>query len=100
MGDKHTGRMVRDAYSKDRIDTTALFQNPAETTRSDNIKHKDGRRQLRLDNLDIVEHQEDEIALAIFLGDEQEDLIARISGFLWGVTLEIDYLWLSNSLPW
>ena len=44
VGDDHSGWLVRDAFSRDRIDTTALFSVPAGTARSVNIMYKDGRR--------------------------------------------------------
>jgi len=36
--------------------------------------------------------------LAVFLHDTQGELIGGISGTLWGSCLEIDYLWLDESL--
>jgi len=56
------------------------------------------RHQLLLDNMTKIEHHDDEIALAIFLRDEEEDLLAGISGSLWGATLEIHCLWVSERL--
>lgn len=56
------------------------------------------RHQLLLDNGAKVEHHDDEIAMAIFLRDEDKDLLAGISGYLWGATLEIHCLWVSERL--
>lgn len=36
--------------------------------------------------------------LGIFLRDSEEKLIGGISAWLWGTTLEINFLWLSDSL--
>jgi sugar/nucleoside kinase (ribokinase family) len=44
VGDDHNGRFVRDEFERDRIDTTALFIDPAGTSRSINFMYPDGRR--------------------------------------------------------
>jgi sugar/nucleoside kinase (ribokinase family) len=44
VGDDACGRMVREALARDGIDGTALFLDPAGTSRSVNIMGRDGRR--------------------------------------------------------
>ena len=44
VGDDYPGRMVRDTFTADQIDTSALFIDPAGTGRSVNIMYQDGRR--------------------------------------------------------
>jgi sugar/nucleoside kinase (ribokinase family) len=44
VGDDHCGRFVRDEFARDGIDTTALFTDPAGTSRSINFMYSDGRR--------------------------------------------------------
>jgi GNAT superfamily N-acetyltransferase len=56
------------------------------------------RRNLRLDNLANVGPDKEEVGLAIFLRDNDDNLEAGISGFLWGAVLEIDYLWVHQSI--
>lgn len=44
VGDDHNGRFIRDEFARDGIDTTAVFTDPAGTSRSVNIMYRDGRR--------------------------------------------------------
>jgi sugar/nucleoside kinase (ribokinase family) len=44
IGEDHNGRLVREAFARDGIDTTALFIDPAGTSRSVNLMYPDGRR--------------------------------------------------------
>lgn len=44
VGDDFGGRQIREELAQDRIDTTALFLDPAGTSRSVNIMYRDGRR--------------------------------------------------------
>jgi sugar/nucleoside kinase (ribokinase family) len=44
VGEDHNGLLVRQAFARDRIDTTALFVDPAGTCRSVNVVSRDGRR--------------------------------------------------------
>lgn len=44
VGDDWGGRMIRDSFAHDGIDTTGLFTDPAGTSRSINIMYGDGRR--------------------------------------------------------
>jgi sugar/nucleoside kinase (ribokinase family) len=44
VGDDHGGRFVREEFARDGIDTTALFIDPAGTSRSINFMYPDGRR--------------------------------------------------------
>jgi GNAT superfamily N-acetyltransferase len=55
------------------------------------------RQQLRMDNIAKVGHEQEEIGLAIMLYDRNENLVAGISGYLWGRCLEIDYLWVKET---
>jgi GNAT superfamily N-acetyltransferase len=55
------------------------------------------RNHLRAFNVQAGQTNE-AIGLAIFIRDEGERLIGGVSGYLWGLTLEIDYLWLAESL--
>lgn len=38
------------------------------------------------------------LGLGIFLRNEEEALIGGVSGWLWGTTLEVSFLWLADSL--
>lgn len=44
VGDDPNGRFIRDEFARDGIDTTALFIDPAGTSRSINLMYPDGRR--------------------------------------------------------
>ena len=44
VGDDHNGRLVREAFARDGVDTTALFTDPEGTCRSVNIMYRDGCR--------------------------------------------------------
>lgn len=44
VGDDHNGRLIRDEFACDGIDVTAVFTDPAGTSRSVNIMYRDGRR--------------------------------------------------------
>lgn len=44
VGDDHNGRLIRDEFAHDGIDTTAVYTDPAGTSRSVNIMYRDGRR--------------------------------------------------------
>ncbi len=44
VGDDYSGRLVREEFAHDGIDTTALFVDPAGTGRSINFVYRDGRR--------------------------------------------------------
>jgi acarbose 7IV-phosphotransferase len=44
VGDDHNGRLIRQTFSADGIDTRALFTDPAGTARSVNFMYRDGRR--------------------------------------------------------
>ena len=55
------------------------------------------RRNLKLDNLAKIGRDKAELNLAIFLRDASENMVAGITGMLWGDTMEIDYLWVDES---
>ena len=44
VGDDYQGRFIRQEFDRDGIDTTALFIDPAGTSRSINFMYRDGRR--------------------------------------------------------
>jgi sugar/nucleoside kinase (ribokinase family) len=44
VGDDFGGRFIRDEFARDGIDTTAVFTDPAGTSRSINFTYQDGRR--------------------------------------------------------
>ncbi len=44
LGDDFSGRFIREELSRDHIDTTAVFIDPAGTSRSINFMYRDGRR--------------------------------------------------------
>src|SRR5512136_3128452 len=44
VGDDYSGRFIREEFARDGIDTTALFVDPAGTSRSINLMYPDGRR--------------------------------------------------------
>ena len=44
VGDDYNGRFIREEFARDGIDTTALFIDPAGTSRSINFMYRDGRR--------------------------------------------------------
>ncbi|MBN1886688.1 MAG: carbohydrate kinase family protein [Thermoflexales bacterium] len=44
VGDDPLGRWIRDEFARDGVDTTALFVDPAGTSRSVNLMYPDGRR--------------------------------------------------------
>jgi sugar/nucleoside kinase (ribokinase family) len=44
VGDDHNGRFIRDEFTHDGIDLSALFVDPAGTSRSVNFMYEDGRR--------------------------------------------------------
>jgi len=43
-------------------------------------------------------NSQDGYSIAIFLRDEQHQMVAGISGWLWGECLEIDHLWVQETL--
>lgn len=44
VGDDYSGRFIREEFTRDGIDTTALFIDPLGTSRSINFMYRDGRR--------------------------------------------------------
>ncbi len=44
VGDDHNGQFIREEFARDGIDMTALFIDPAGTSRSINLMYRDGRR--------------------------------------------------------
>ncbi|MGO9019793.1 MAG: carbohydrate kinase family protein [Syntrophobacteraceae bacterium] len=44
LGDDYNGRFIREEFSRDGIDTTAVFIDPSGTSRSINLVYRDGRR--------------------------------------------------------
>ncbi len=44
VGHDYSGRFIREEFGRDKIDTTALFIDPAGTSRSINFMYRDGRR--------------------------------------------------------
>ncbi len=44
VGDDYSGRYIREVFAHDGVDTTALFVDPAGTSRSINFMYRDGRR--------------------------------------------------------
>ena len=44
VGDDYSGRLIREEFARDGIDTTGLFVDPAGTGRSINFMYRDGRR--------------------------------------------------------
>ena len=44
VGDDFSGRFIREEFARDGIDQTAVFIDPAGTSRSINFMHRDGRR--------------------------------------------------------
>ncbi len=44
VGDDHNGRLIRETFAADGIDTSALFLDPTGTAHSINLMYRDGRR--------------------------------------------------------
>ncbi len=59
VGDDPHGQIVCDAFARDGIDTTALFIDPAGTSRSVNIMYSDGRRKSFYDGKSHMQLQPD-----------------------------------------
>jgi GNAT superfamily N-acetyltransferase len=55
------------------------------------------KQHLRADNMARANSQ-DGYGIAIFLRDKQHQMVAGISGWLWGECLEIDYVWVQETL--
>jgi sugar/nucleoside kinase (ribokinase family) len=61
VGDDFSGRFIRDELTHDGIDTTAVFIDPAGTSRSINFMHPDGRRKNFYDGKSHVQLQPDRV---------------------------------------
>ena len=59
VGDDFSGRFIRDELTHDGIDTTAVFIDPAGTSRSINFMYQDGRRKNFYDGKSHVQLQPD-----------------------------------------
>lgn len=59
VGHDYHGQMIRDAFAHDGIDTTALFVDPAGTSRSVNMMYRDGRRKNFYDGKSHMQLQPD-----------------------------------------
>jgi acarbose 7IV-phosphotransferase len=57
VGDDHNGQFIRAEFARDGIDTTALFVDPAGTSRSVNLMYADGRRKNFYDGKSHMELQ-------------------------------------------
>lgn len=44
VGEDHNGRLIREEFERDGMDTQAIYVDPAGTGRSINFMYKDGRR--------------------------------------------------------
>jgi acarbose 7IV-phosphotransferase len=61
VGDDFSGRFIRDEFARDGIDTTALFVDPAGTSRSVNFMSGDGRRKNFYDGKRHMQLQPDQV---------------------------------------
>jgi sugar/nucleoside kinase (ribokinase family) len=52
VGDDYSGRFIRQEFTRDGVDTTALFIDPTGTSRSVNFMYRDGRRKNFYDGKD------------------------------------------------
>lgn len=69
VGDDHSGRFIREEFARDGIDTTALFVDPAGTSRSINFMYRDGRRKNFYDGKGHMRLQPDlEMCRAVLAG--------------------------------
>ena len=59
VGDDFSGRFIREEFAHDGIDTTALFIDPAGTSRSVNFMYRDGRRKNFYDGKSHMQLQPD-----------------------------------------
>jgi sugar/nucleoside kinase (ribokinase family) len=59
VGDDFSGRFIREEFARDGIDTTALFVDPAGTSRSVNFMYGDGRRKNFYDGKSHMQLQPD-----------------------------------------
>ena len=59
VGDDFSGRFIREEFARDGIDTTALFIDPAGTSRSVNFMYRDGRRKNFYDGKSHMQLQPD-----------------------------------------
>jgi sugar/nucleoside kinase (ribokinase family) len=59
VGDDFCGRFIREEFGRDGIDTTALFLDPAGTSRSINFMYRDGRRKNFYDGKSHMQLQPD-----------------------------------------
>ena len=59
VGDDFSGRFIREEFARDGIDTTALFIDPAGTSRSVNFMYRDGRRKNFYDGKSHIQLQPD-----------------------------------------
>jgi acarbose 7IV-phosphotransferase len=62
VGDDFSGRFIREEFARDGIDTTAVFVDPAGTSRSVNFMHGDGRRKNFYDGKSHMHLQPDRAA--------------------------------------
>jgi sugar/nucleoside kinase (ribokinase family) len=66
VGDDFSGRFIREEFARDGIDTTALFIDPAGTSRSVNFMYRDGRRKNFYDGKSHLQLQPDrEVARSV-----------------------------------
>ena len=59
VGDDFSGQFIREEFARDGIDTTALFIDPAGTSRSINFMYRDGRRKNFYDGKSHMQLQPD-----------------------------------------
>ena len=68
VGDDFSGRFIREEFARDGIDTTALFIDPAGTSRSVNFMYRDGRRKNFYDGKSHMQLQPDRATVPIGFG--------------------------------
>src|SRR5512136_3342781 len=61
VGDDFGGRFIREEFARDGVDLTALFVDPAGTSRSINFMYQDGRRKNFYDGKSHLQLQPDRV---------------------------------------
>jgi acarbose 7IV-phosphotransferase len=75
VGDDFSGRFIREELTRDGVDTTAIFIDPAGTSRSINFMYRDGRRKNFYDGKSHMQLQPDRVVCRSFLAQ------ARVAHF-------------------